>query len=65
MDIRIIKKDSVAVIGYVPNVKEMIELPSRRMRIIGGIPCDGCGHVEEIVYDTDTEDTIMVLPRLD
>lgn len=64
MDIKIVKENQISI-GYVPNVTDMIELTKGRVRIVGKRTCDYCGHSEEVLYDTEPSDMIVLIPTLE
>lgn len=59
MNIKIIKRNQIDI-GWVPNVTEIIDLGVGTMRIVGHRTCETCGHIEDVVYDTEWTDMICV-----
>lgn len=59
MDIKIIKENQISII-YIPNVTNMFELTKNRVRIVGKRTCKCCGHSEEVLYDTEPTDTVVI-----
>ena len=64
MDVKIIKENQL-IIRYIPNVTDMIELTQKRVRIVGKRTCECCGHSEEVLYDTEPTDTIVLISTLE
>lgn len=63
MNVKIIKENQISI-GYVPNVSDIIEMPDSKFRIVGKRVCNCCGHKEDVKYDTEKSDTIVLIPTL-
>lgn len=64
MDVKVTKKLVAAYVVYIPNVHAIVELPERRVRIVGTNTCECCGATKEVYVEASFDDTIELIPTL-